>query len=83
MPQERKYWTDAERQAAYRERKRQAEEASYRERNQQAMPPFVRELVEAGFRSLTHKHHPDKGGSNEAMREILEAREWLYRLLDD
>lgn len=37
----------------------------------------VRELIKAGFRSLTRARHPDRGGSNAAMRAVLEAHDWL------
>jgi len=42
-------------------------------------PERTRELVEAGFKTLARKHHPDVGGSDAAMRETLEARAWLVR----
>ena len=36
------------------------------------------EIITAGLRALSRKYHPDlKGGSTEAMREILEAVEFL------
>ena len=41
------------------------------------VPAKVVELVEAGFRACATKHHPDHGGSNDAMREVIAAREWL------
>jgi hypothetical protein len=36
----------------------------------------VKEMVEAGFKQLALKHHPDKGGDAELMRALLEARLW-------
>ncbi len=42
-----------------------------------ARPPRAAELVELGFRTAAKRHHPDTGGSNETMREILAARDWL------
>jgi len=35
------------------------------------------ELVEAGFRALSHKFHSDKGGSDDAMRRLDEVRKIL------
>ena len=35
------------------------------------------ELIECGFRALSLKKHPDHGGSNEAMRELVELRDAL------
>ena len=36
------------------------------------VPARVVELIEGGFRATAMKHHPDHGGSNEAMREVIE-----------
>ncbi len=36
---------------------------------------FTRDHLDTRFRELTHECHPDKGGSNEAMRELIEARD--------
>ncbi len=44
-------------------------------------PPRVKEIIDAGFRTLTLTHHPDIGGSGDAMREIIEARAWLQKLI--
>ena len=44
-------------------------------------PPRVREIIEAGFKALALKYHPDVGGSGDAMREIIEARAWLQSLV--
>jgi uncharacterized protein (DUF3820 family) len=41
------------------------------------VPARVVELIEGGFRATAMKHHPDHGGSNEAMREVITARDWL------
>jgi hypothetical protein len=42
-------------------------------------PEKARELVECGFRSLAKVHHPDHGGSDQAMRLVIEARQWLLQ----
>jgi hypothetical protein len=39
------------------------------------------EIVKAGFRALTHKYHPDKGGSHEAMISLQATREKLEELV--
>lgn len=41
------------------------------------------EIVSAGLRALALKRHPDvEGGSNDAMRELNEAVEWLREFVD-
>jgi hypothetical protein len=35
------------------------------------------ELIDAGYRGLAKKFHPDAGGSHDAMILLSEAREWL------
>jgi putative quorum-sensing-regulated virulence factor len=37
----------------------------------------VRDLLRAGFRTLAPERHPDRGGTNDGMRRLLEARQWL------
>jgi hypothetical protein len=46
-----------------------------------ALRPAVRAVVRAGFRQLALDQHPDRGGSNTGMREVLEARAWLEALV--
>lgn len=43
----------------------------------QELAPIVREVVRSGFRTLSLTSHPDRGGSNVAMRKLLETREWF------
>ena len=43
--------------------------------------PVIRDVVRAGFRALSHERHPDRGGTNTAMREVLAARQWLEELV--
>jgi hypothetical protein len=38
-------------------------------------------LVNAGFRELAKKAHPDVGGTTERMHEINAANEWLLQRL--
>jgi hypothetical protein len=44
-------------------------------------PPRAVDLVELGWRAAAKQHHPDVGGTNEAMREILAARDWLREVV--
>jgi len=39
------------------------------------------ELIAAGFRSLAHQAHPDHGGTDDAMRRVLAARDWLRNVV--
>jgi hypothetical protein len=40
-------------------------------------PRVAEEIIGAGLRSLTRRHHPDAGGSHEAMLAVNAAAEWL------
>jgi hypothetical protein len=40
------------------------------------------ELVEAGFRAMSHKLHTDKGGSDDAMRRLDEVRKTLKQAIN-
>ena len=42
-------------------------------------PDRMLELIEAGFRQLSKKHHPDHGGNTAVMRELIETREEMRR----
>lgn len=42
----------------------------------------VQEIIKEGFVHASLKHHPDRGGSSERMRELLSARKWLAEILD-
>jgi len=41
------------------------------------------EMIAAGFRSLAYQAHPDRGGTDEAMRQVLAARDWLRTMVTD
>jgi len=44
---------------------------------------LANEVISAGLRVLALKRHPDvEGGSNDAMRELNEAVEWLRDFVD-
>jgi hypothetical protein len=40
----------------------------------------VREITRSGFRAVALRGHPDVGGSTEAMRRAIQARDWLEAL---
>ena len=44
---------------------------------------LARELVVAGYRSLAHKCHPDKGGTTAAMQELTELKKQMLALLEN
>ena len=44
---------------------------------------LARELVAAGYRSLAHKCHPDKGGTAEAMHALTELKQQMLALLEN
>jgi hypothetical protein len=39
--------------------------------------PVAEQLLTAGLRSLTQRHHPDRGGCTRAMQRVNAAAEWL------
>jgi len=41
------------------------------------------DVVEAGFKVLTMKYHPDRGGSPEAMVVLLQVRADLSKIIDE
>jgi hypothetical protein len=42
------------------------------------------EIITVGLRVLARKHHPDlKGGSKEAMQEVLAAVDWLRKKIEE
>ena len=49
-------------------------ELERRELAEMADEDWMGRIISAGFRSLSHKYHPDHGGSDEEMRELLAAR---------
>jgi hypothetical protein len=42
---------------------------------------WAERLIQAGFRTLALQCHPDHGGSNESMRQVIAAQERLKDLL--
>lgn len=39
-----------------------------------------REIVEAGIRAMILKHHPDRGGATETMKQVNLSAEWLRKV---
>lgn len=42
-------------------------------------PDALREIVDAAYRALAKSAHPDAGGSEDAMKELNDARDRVYR----
>lgn len=42
---------------------------------------WAERLVQAGYRSLALKYHPDRGGDNESMQQVIAAQEKLKELI--
>jgi hypothetical protein len=42
-----------------------------------------RARIDAGFRELAQRHHPDRGGKKDDMQVLIEARAWLRLHYDD
>ncbi len=40
-------------------------------------PDVARDLINAGLRWLARRHHPDAGGSHDAMVKVTTAADWL------
>jgi hypothetical protein len=57
------------------------DELARRELVAEAELPMAVQLVRAGFHLLAQKHHPDKGGDVQKMRELNAAYEALKELL--
>lgn len=69
-------------EAVEAERRRRQGAGGYSARTAALTPPArVVELVELGWRAAAKHYHPDVGGTNEAMREILTARDWLREVV--
>jgi hypothetical protein len=41
-------------------------------------PRVVEDLIAAGQRALARRHHPDIGGTHDAMLAVRVAADWLY-----
>lgn len=48
---------------------------------QDAKLSMAERIVQAGFRTLASQYHPDHGGSNDAMRQVIAANEKLKEML--
>lgn len=56
-------------------------ESERREQAELASQSMAQKVIEAGFRSLSKQLHPDHGGSDDDMRELLATRAHLRSLL--
>jgi hypothetical protein len=41
------------------------------------LPPAAVQILKVGFRHVSLANHPDRGGTNDGMRAVLEAWAWL------
>ena len=57
-------------------------EIAFRETKQFAELTVAQQIVEAGYRALAAKRHPDRGGSHEDMVELNATAEALRRTLE-
>jgi len=57
------------------------DELARRNALQDARLSWAERLVQAGFRALASQHHPDHGGDNESMRQVMAAHEKLKEML--
>jgi hypothetical protein len=48
---------------------------------QDAKLSMAERIVQAGFRTLASQYHPDHGGSNDTMRQVIAANEKLKEML--
>jgi hypothetical protein len=56
-----------------------------RDRRGGEAPPAAeraRELIDAGYRALAKRYHPDHGGDLRAMQQLNTAAEWLRRNIE-
>jgi hypothetical protein len=56
-------------------------ELARRQVAQDARRPWAERMVQAGFRSLASQYHPDHGGDNDSMRQVIAAQAQLKELL--
>jgi len=56
-------------------------ELTRRQNLQEARLGWAERLVQAGFRTLAQQCHPDHGGSNESIRQVIAAQARLKELL--
>jgi hypothetical protein len=56
-------------------------EQTRRQSLQEARLSWAERIVQAGYRTLAMQCHPDHGGSNESMRQVIAAQERLKDLL--
>ena len=57
------------------------EERKRRQDLQEAQLSYAERIVQVGFRTLAMQCHPDHGGNNESMRQVIAAHERLKELL--
>jgi hypothetical protein len=78
------------------ERRKEADRAERQQRQYRKQPGYaahtnggppahlrewIDEIVRRGYKSTAFKAHPDQGGSDESMKQLNEAKQWLERLV--
>lgn len=56
-------------------------EIERRDQEEEANMTMMDKIILSGFRALAKEAHPDKGGSNEQMRELIASHEALKSLM--
>jgi hypothetical protein len=57
------------------------EEQQRRELMREAELPMIEKVVKAGYHALAHKYHPDRGGDEDAMRQLNAAMAQLQDIV--
>lgn len=57
------------------------EEIQRREREADVQLPIVERIIQCGFRNLAQEYHPDHGGNANHMRELLDAKALLTKVV--
>ena len=60
-----------------------AERAKNERKESKLQKSMALELIDAGFRALSHKLHADKGGNDDAMRRLSDVRKALKTMVND
>lgn len=79
-----KAWMDdiKQRQAHQKERDKHVDANNAKNAKEfEALKEVALEIVKAGYRELSKKHHPDVGGSTEEMRKLTAAKQRLVAII--
>ena len=59
-----------------------SKELERRQAAEEAELPIIKQLVQAGYRELAKRYHPDTGGDTAKMQEVNAAYEWVRSRLN-